>query len=329
MTPSDLPKELGAHFSVESGREAGLTRRRMRAKDLDRPFHGARRTVADIAAEQQATAGDTAPLALSRSNTRRVRSKALSYLQVAASGSFICGASAAVLCGYPVAASNDLDVAVLAPQRAPKGRGVRGRSLEPHLVDIDVIDGIPASTAASTWAMLGRDTSVRKLIILGDAIVRVPRDERGTPRPEWAGATIEQLQATISAGSRAGVRKLRAALDRIRVGCSSPLETEYRLDGEDAGLPEPELDVDIRDAQGRRLGISEFAYPRYGVVVEIEGDHHRSSKHQWNRDLQKYRDYANAGWEVVRLTAHDIRTQRRAARIVREVLIRRGWRPDV
>jgi hypothetical protein len=301
----------------------------MRAKDLDRPFHGARRTVADISSEQEAIAGDTAPLAITRSDMRRVRAKALSFLQVAAPGSFVCGASAAMLRGYPVATSSELDVAVVAPRRAPKGRGVKGRRLEPHLVDVEVVDGIPASTPASTWAMLGRDLSLRKLIILGDAIVRIPRDERGIPHPERAGATIDQLQAAIDAGSRAGVKKLRAALDRIRVGCSSPLETEYRLDSEDAGLPEPELDVDIRDARGRRLGISEFAYPRYGVVVEIEGDHHRSSKQQWNRDLQKYRDYANAGWEVVRLTAHDIRMQRRAAHIVREVLLRRGWRPDL
>lgn len=329
MTPSHLPRALGAHFSVASGREAGLTRRRMRAKDLDRPFHGARRTVADISSEQEAIAGDTAPLAITRSDMRRVRAKALSFLQVAAPGSFVCGASAAMLRGYPVATSSELDVAVVAPRRAPKGRGVKGRRLEPHLVEVEVVDGIPASTPASTWAMLGRDLSLRKLIILGDAIVRIPRDERGIPHPERAGATIDQLQAAIDAGSRAGVKKLRAALDRIRVGCSSPLETEYRLDSEDAGLPEPELDVDIRDARGRRLGISEFAYPRYGVVVEIEGDHHRSSKQQWNRDLQKYRDYANAGWEVVRLTAHDIRTRRTAVRIVRDALIRRGWRPDL
>jgi len=301
----------------------------MRAKDLDRPFHGARRTVADISSEQEAIAGDTAPLAITRSDMRRVRAKALSFLQVAAPGSFVCGASAAMLRGYPVATSSELDVAVVAPRRAPKGRGVKGRRLEPHLVEVEVVDGIPASIPASTWAMLGRDLSLRKLIILGDAIVRIPRDERGIPHPERAGATIDQLQAAIDAGSRAGVKKLRAALDRIRVGCSSPLETEYRLDSEDAGLPEPELDVDIRDARGRRLGISEFAYPRYGVVVEIEGDHHRSSKQQWNRDLQKYRDYANTGWEVVRLTAHDIRTQRTAVRIVRAVLIRRGWRPDL
>lgn len=329
ITPSRLPTGLGVHFSVECGRESGLTRGRMRAKDLAHPFHGARRTVADIAAEKVAIRRDTEPLALTRASTRLMHSKALSYLQVAAPGSFISGASAAVLRGYPATASSDLDVAVFAPRRAPKGRGVKGRTIRSHLVDIDVVDGIPTSSPASTWAMLGRDLSVRKLVILGDAIVRVPRDDRGIRHPERAGATIEQLQASIDAGSRPGLKKLRAALERIRVGCSSPLETDYRLDAEDARLPEPELDVEIFDARGRRVGISEFVYRQYNVVVEIEGDHHRSSKHQWNRDLQKYRDYASAGWEVVRLTAHDIRTQRTAARIVREVLVRRGWRPEL
>src|SRR5690606_6272639 len=107
-----------------------------------------------------------------------------------------------------------------------------------------------------------------------------------------------------------------------RVGSSSPLESDYRLDAEDAGLPEPVLDFEVRDGRGRLLGISEFAYPLHRTVVEIEGDHHRTSKLQWNRDIQKYRDYAAEGWEVVRLTAADVRRTRTAARIVGAVLSR-------
>lgn len=305
----------------------------MRANDLTAPFHGARRTVAGIHAEKRDADVDEAPLALSRMVARSIRSRALSYREVMAPGMFLCGFTAAALREYPVGTGTELDadmqleVAAFAPGRAPRGRGIRGRKVAPHLAEVVDLDGLPATTPATTWAMLGRDLSVRKLIILADAILRVPRDSRGRLHPEQAGATREAMQAAIDAGRRVGIDRLREALPQARTGSASPLETEYRLDADFAGLPAPELDVEIRDTYGNLLGISEIVYSRYRVVVEIEGDHHRTSRRQWNRDLQKYRDYANAGWTVVRITASDIRHTRTATDVVRTALIRRGWRP--
>lgn len=112
----------------------------------------------------------------------------------------------------------------------------------------------------------------------------------------------------------------------ISDGADSPPETEFRLDAAAAGLPHPQLDVEIRDRTGRLLGISEFLYPEQRVVVEIEGDHHRTSRRQWERDIEKYRNYATIGIEVVRLTAGHRRAGAAVA-IVRDVLTRRGWHP--
>lgn len=324
IPPKPLPSQLGPQFSTTAAREAGVSRARLRAQDLTAPFHGARRTASDIQAENDALAADSAPLAPARAAARRMASKARSFLTVMAPGGFICGRSAAVIRGYPVRAPEELDVGVLSPRRAPKGAGVAGRRIEPHLVELEWLDGIPISSPATTWTMLARHLSVRGLTIVGDAIVRVPRDRFGTRHPEQADATLEQLWHAVEAGRHVGVKKLRAAFQRIRVGSSSPLESDYRLDAEDAGLPEPVLDFEVRDGRGRLLGISEFAYPSYRTVVEIEGDHHRTSKLQWNRDIQKYRDYAAEGWEVVRLTAADVRRTRTAARIVGAVLSRRA-----
>jgi hypothetical protein len=67
------------------------------------------------------------------------------------------------------------------------------------------------------------------------------------------------------------------------------------------------LDAEIRDASGRLLGIADALYKRYAVIVEIEGDHHRTSREQWLRDLQKHAAYAAAGYELVRLGARQIR----------------------
>src|SRR5690606_10974337 len=121
--------------------------------------------------------------------------------------------------------------------------------------------------------------------------------------------------------------RLRAALEQVRVGSSSPLETDYRLDAAAGGLPDAVLGMEIRGEDGRLLGISEFVYPDYRLVVEVEGDHHRTDRKQWNRDIEKYRAYPAAGLEVVRLTSAHIRgAYPTAVGIVRTALRRRGWK---
>jgi hypothetical protein len=312
------------HFSVAQATEAGATPRRLRAKDLSSPFHGARR-VTQVDAHQEED--DSTPFARDRRVRAAVHEAARAYATVMPPGSFFCGRTAAVLVGAPLPHGEVLEVAVLAPRRAPRGKGIRGRTVAPHLVEVRREGGLLVSTPATTWAMLGRDLDERQLIVLGDALVRVPRDRAGDSHRELALTSPAELQSSLDLGPRprAG-RRLVAALDRIRVGSASPLETEYRLDAESQGLPDPVLDMPILDGRGRRLGISEVVYPRFRTVAEIEGDHHRVSQQQWDRDIAKYRSYAEAGWHVVRLTARNIRGSRPdAVALVRRALLMRGW----
>lgn len=175
--------------------------------------------------------------------------------------------------------------------------------------------------------MLGQEFTVRQLVVLGDALVRIPRDRFGRRHPELALTTPAELRTAIGASARRpGITRLSTAFAKIRTGSASPLETEFRLDAEDHGLPLPLLDAEVRNPRGGLIGISEFAYAPFRTAVEVEGDHHRTSKQQWDRDLVKYRAYADAGWEVVRLTARNIRgVAPDAVSIVRRVLLRRGW----
>lgn len=254
-------------------------------------------------------------------------SLAQSYATVMPQGAFFAGRTGLALCALPVQHGEDLEVAVCSPARAVRRRGIRGRAIDPALVHVETISGLRVATAASCWAMLADELTVRELIVIGDAIVHVPRDRRGQRRPERALATVAQLARATEAGPRRGIRRLREALTAIRVESASPLETEFRLDAQTARLPDAHLDEEIVDASGRRLGISEFAYPRWKIVVEIEGDHHRRDPAQWARDLQKYAAYADAGWEVVRLAARDVRGPAGVDR-VRRALIRHGWPDD-
>ncbi|KJL31588.1 hypothetical protein RS83_00453 [Microbacterium oxydans] len=325
--PRRLPADLGAVFTPEQARAAGLTARRLRAKDLERPYRGVL-VVTPNEHQLDDRRGDREPLARDRAQRQDVCRRVRLYRPLMVDHAFFAGRTAAGIWGLPVDCSGDLEVGVPAPHRAPRRQGIVGRQMSPGLVTVREVEGLPVSSPASTWAMMAATLSVRELVILGDAVVRVPRDNQARRRPERALATVGQLLAATAAGPRRCVGRLRDAVGRIRTESASPLETEYRLDAEDAGVPDAELDVEIRDARGRLLGVTEFEYPEYGVLVEIEGDHHRTSRQQWHRDIEKYAAYVALGFEVVRLTSAHIRGERpTATAIVRDALIRRGWRP--
>jgi hypothetical protein len=323
--PRALPAELGTAFTPAQARAEGVTARRLRARDLERPFRGLS-VVRPTGQEEEPE--DTSPSARAQAQRAEVLRLARLYQPLMVQHAFFIGRTAAVLHRLPVDPAEHLEVGVCAPHRAPRRQGITGRQIAPQLVAVREIEGLRVTGPVSTWATLATKLSVRELIAVGDAIVRVPRDSWGRRRPEQALSTIDQLHAVVASGRRPGLRELREALPLIRVGSASPLETDYRVDAEAAGLPAAELDVEIRDGVGRLLGISEFFYREFGLVVEVEGDHHRTSREQWNRDIEKYAAYTAIGVETVRLTSAHIRgANPRAAGMVRAALIRRGWRP--
>lgn len=314
--PAPLAESLGDVFRTGTGLDRGVSRARLGASDLAAPFHGVRVRSAPAPADDSDD-----PFARGRIARELEWRRARAYAPLLTASAFLTARTAAILYGLPLDPGDDLDVGVIAPARAPRGRGVRGVKVEGHLVRVREFEGLPLSSPASTWAMLGRQLSVRELIVVGDAIVRIPRGRSGIPLPGARLATRAHLESAVAAGPRRGIAQLRAALPLIREGSMSPLETTFRLDAAEAGLPPADLDIEIRDAAGRLLGISEFAYREHRVVVEIEGDHHRTSRAQWNRDLDKYAAYAAAGWEVVRVTSRHLR-QGRAVALVSAALER-------
>lgn len=315
-----LPAELGDAFTVAEAAAVGVGRKRLRRPDVEHPFHRVRMR------RQTPNDPDAGMFGARRAN---LRARVEAYALVMTDATFVCLHTAAVLHGYPLRLGPNAPIhaAVHHPGRAPRGRGVKGHALRPALAEVTVVDGIRVTSPATTWAMLGAHMSVRELIAFGDAMVRIPRHPGGFRPPSGPPlATLEQLADALEAGRRVGAGRLREALPLLRTGSSSPAETTARLLLVDGGLPEPELDVDVYDACGRWIGCSELAYPAYRVAAEYEGDHHRTSRDQWNRDIAKYQAYAEAGWRVVRLT-NDL-VARRPHEVIRQVaaaLRAAGW----
>lgn len=303
MEPPD--DDLTSTFTVAQGRRSGLSRHDMDSPVLDRPFHGLRapREVADDV--------DGHPAALERAAITRAAYSFSAHMHV---HEVFSHSTAALLWGIPLPqlGSTDVHVSVLAPHRAPRGSGVRGHQLAGRHVVLScpIEHRVAATDPATTWALLaGEVRHPYDLVAAADAIVRIermPGSRFRLLRP--ALATLDDLAAAIPRGRR-GVIVLREALERVRPGVASRMETWMRLTIVDAGLPEPVLDHDVYDASGRFLGCLDAAYPEARVGMEYEGDHHRTDERQWQRDIIKHDDLVRAGWRVIRVTRAQLLTE--------------------
>lgn len=338
---SPIPPALGTQFGRRDAIASGVSLSRLRARDLEIPFRGSRMlkvlgSTSPLARAEEESL-DRSPRALEAEHAlERFRGRALAYASIMPGHSLFIGVTAAVFLEVPVPlrtrawdATGDrhLDVGVFAPYRASRAAGVRGAQLAPKLVSVRELGGIRLSSPASTWAMLGMELTVDELVVAGDAIVRIPRQSNGRRGdPGLALATVAQLAAAVSAGRRRGAVVLREALTLIRVGSASPPETDLRLALLRDGLPEPVLDFDVVGEEGELIGYTELAYPQWRVLIEYEGDHHRTSRKQWNRDIEKHARCVALGWTVLRITsAHLYPSPAPAVARIRVALERTGW----
>ncbi|WP_449277057.1 hypothetical protein [Leucobacter sp. GX24907] len=320
-----LPTVLGRVFTSAEARAAGVQAWRLRHPDVERILYGVYRRVVP---RSNSTPNAATPLHPAEAWRRKQVRDALDVARALGEGKFFSHRTAAALLGLPVPSRNTdhLDIACFAPNRAPRGVGVRGRQLRESAVPLGTCRGVPVPAPAAVWAMLASELALHDLIALGDAVIRRPRIP-GTNRLERPPfATIAELREAATSMRWMGSRRLAEALPQLTTASASVPESHLRLLCADWGLPAPELDVDIFDTRGRLLGCSELAWPEYRVVAEYEGDQHRSEVGQWNRDIDKYGDYEEVGWKVVRVTAD---LQYRRASVLRGRLVRalreRGW----
>ena len=71
-----------------------------------------------------------------------------------------------------------------------------------------------------------------------------------------------------------------------------------------SGLPEPEVNVPIVDASGKRIAIGDLVYPSSKVLVEYDGEQHRTDDRQYARDVVRLNRIAAEGWLTIRVDRH-------------------------
>jgi hypothetical protein len=306
-----LPSHLFVRpFTVPTGRASGLGRSRMLGSDLDRPFYGVRvRSGGELSAYQLCRA----------------------YSVTMADGAFFSHLTAARIWHVPLptdfAAAEGVHVGTLAPRRAPRGRGVHGHQLTDPSALIVRRFGFPVVDPATMWCQLSSFLGLDDLVAAADHLVLTPRyvADSSDPRP-WVG--LDDLQTRVELFRGRGSRLLRTAIAQVRDGAESRPESILRLLIVRGGMPEPELNVDVFDAGGRFLGRADQLFREFRVIVEYDGDQHRTDSEQYDKDITRIDDFTAAGWTVVRVRKRGVFHDPDAGvNRVEAALRRAGWRP--
>ncbi len=286
-------------FSVHEGAASGLSRDRMRSADLRRPFPGVR---------------------IRASTKTSYRGLCAAYLARCPDGQFFSHVTAARLwrMPLPIECERDLvlDVAVKKPRAVPRVAGIRGHRLEGEGLEIVMRYELPVADALSTWCQLGALLSHDDLVAAGDYLVRRPRRQVADDRRPYA--RVEQLCAQAQRRRAPGARRLQLAALDVREGADSPRESMLRLVLQRAGLPEPELNSEIVHPSGVSLGWADLLYRAQRVIVEYDGDQHRTDYEQFEKDAVRLENFRRAGYTVVQvrkrgLAEHRDRTAARVA----------------
>ena len=184
-------------------------------------------------------------------------------------------------------------------RRAPKAAGVTGHQLFDPAVGVRIRRGLHVTDPASTFCHLASILSEEDLVAAGDHLVLSPvYPKGGDPRPHVG---LDELRARAAAFRGRGSVTARRAARLVRCGAESRRETLLRLRMLSAGLPEPELAVPIVDGNGCEIARVDMFYRQWRVAVEYDGEQHRTSTAQYDRDETRLSDLHHAAVRVVRI----------------------------
>ena len=180
----------------------------------------------------------------------------------------------------------------------------RLKQLPPHR------DGI--ASPEHCWLAATFSLNILDLVTAGDWLIRLRR------------TTLAGLQSVVQTHSGRGVVLARAAVGLVRERVDSPRETWLRLCLVLAGLPMPECNLIIGDDRGP-IGRVDLVYVAYRLIIEYEGDQHRTDRNQWNRDIDRQEDFTRDRWTLIRVTSERARWPRQLVHAIYRALRANGY----
>jgi hypothetical protein len=272
MTQPVVPAALKhGPFTLVEARREGLTRRQLRSS-VWRPLGGGLYAWAGL--------DDGPALALAAIQRRLPAEAAFS------------GPTAAWLHGLDLPPCDPIEVTI------PDGCGVSARAgltvRRAALRDGEVVQrrGIRATSALRTVVDLSHRLPLIEAVVAADMALHKRLLDLG------------QIRACIAAHrGRKGIIDLRRVAELAEPAAESPMETRLRLLLVLAGLPRPEAQVPLYDAEGHFLARPDLYYRAARLCVEYDGSSHRERLVEDNR---RQNALVNAGFRLLRFTAADV-----------------------
>lgn len=226
----------------------------------------------------------------------RIRGEALRTPQL-----MVSHLSAAALHGLPVVRSRR---SLVHFTRDGRGGTRRAGNRWVHVADLPeqfrvTVNGIDLTSVARTLIDLGRTESVETTVAAADAALRM-----GLTDPAEIGVALLESQW------HPGIPRARRALRLVDGRAESAGESLLRIGMAGRELPDPELQVEIRDEDGRFVARTDLALLAYGILIEFDGRTKYTDLLRPGQDVtdvvlaEKRREerLTELGWLVIRVT---------------------------
>lgn len=229
--------------------------------------------------------------------THALHTRLPAVLLTAPTGAVVSHVTAAALWGLeiPLQPRTDGPVDLTVP---PGSRAENRADRRIHRSDLPPDDAtrrrsLPVTTPARTWRDLAGVLQPAALLAVTDQLLA----------GLCARADLERQLARRPRGR--GCARARAVLPVADSRSESPMESVLRWLIHEAGLPMPDLQVDVFANGGRFIGRADFLWSRKRVLVEFDGDHHRE-RSTFVEDLRRQNALVEAGWTVLRFSSADV-----------------------
>lgn len=205
---------------------------------------------------------------------------------------FLSHASAARFHEVPIPTLPDEHVTVSHPNLRRRHPGIVCHVA--RRAEVMVRDGLQVSGPAQMFVELASLLSLVDLTVVGDNLVRTGR------------VSLRQLRTASRISELPNAARAVVAADLVRERVDSPMETRLRLLIVLAGLPEPEVNLTLRDVEGQVIRRYDLSYPHSRLIVEYDGRHHVERIEQWEADLQRREAIEDDAWRILVFVASDI-----------------------
>lgn len=295
--PGDFPLSLRSRpFTRAEALAAGVSASRLRSRDVERVARGVHRWIGPVT-------GAAAPVPAPITELDRLQALAAAHPDVV-----VTGESAARLWGWPLPdeVRDRVRPTVLRgrTRRVLKDPGVRTRlvDMERVVVRRDRLHGLRWASHGDAWFHLAVELDRDALVAVGDRLVR-SHERRGIvplAAPRHLRAALERHAGEV------GIGRAREALALVREGADSPAETELRLALLGAGLPEPDLQIELWDPaySSRHPASADLGYRRWRIALHYEGKTHDGAV-QVGRDTRRDAVFLRRDWLNIRVAGTD------------------------